>query len=126
MAEAKACNNAQTRRTQGRRTMTPRYIEYYEVSDPYSATPDTVEYYYMPLDDDAENKADMDFMAAHVWRLDTKRDTVVETHGQAGTPHKPLSRIQLLKIQLEAKPVPYCEFYLSRQKRLDKIARENK
>ena len=106
--------------------MTPRYIEYYEVSDPYSATPDALEYYYMPVDNDAENKENLDYCAAHVWRLDTKRNTVAETHGRASTPHKPLSKIQLLKIQLEAKPVPYSQYYLSRQKRLDKIAKENK
>jgi hypothetical protein len=95
--------------------MIPRYIEYYEVRDPYSATPDALEYYYMPVDDDAENKEDLDYRAVHVWRLDTKRDTVRETHGRSGTPNKPLSKIELLKIQLLAKPVPYSEYYLRQQ-----------
>jgi hypothetical protein len=105
--------------------MTTRYIEYYEVRGEILGAPDALEYYYMPMDDDAKNKEDLDHNAVRVWRLDTKRDTVVEIHTN-GTPNKPLSKIQLLKIQLVAKPVPYDYYYLMRQKRLQRNAGKNK
>jgi hypothetical protein len=99
--------------------MTARYIEYYEVQDVWKGNVDTLEYFYMPVDNDAGNKENIDNKSLHIWRLDTKRDTVIETYARKGQ-SKLLTRIQFLKIQLEAKPVPYSQFYLYKKRKEEK------
>lgn len=83
-----------------------RYIEYYEIK-----TSAGYEYYFMPLDHDSKNKENLDNKSSRIWKFDTKtnRNKIIMDRTKE---KNQLTRAELLKIQLKAKPVPYNEFYL--------------
>lgn len=82
------------------------YIEYYEVK-----TREGYEYYFMPLNDDAKNKENLDSRCHRIWKFNTRNNRIIEIYNIRE--HKPqVNRAEFLKIQLLAKPVPYDDYYL--------------
>lgn len=92
-----------------------RYTEYYEVK-----THNGYEYYFMPVNADAKNKENLDSRSHRIWKVDMKTNRITEIKNIRE--HRPrVTKLELLTIQLTAKPVPYNEHYLileeARQKR---------
>lgn len=82
------------------------FIEFYEVK-----TAGGYEYYYMPINDDATNKENLDSRSHRIWKFDTRNDKIIEILNRRKD--KPqINRAEFLKIQLLAKPVPYSDYYL--------------
>jgi len=103
--------------------MTARYIEYYEVVDVYAANPVT-EYFFMPKDRHAANKKNMDSASKRIWLFDIERNTFQEIRN-VRKDSKPLSKADMLVIQLTATPVPMCEHYLRLEEAKAKRAKKN-
>ncbi len=86
------------------------FIEFYEV-----ATASGYEYYYMPINDDATNKENLDSRSHRIWKFDTRNDQIREIQNRRKD--KPeINRAEFLRIQLMAKPVPYSDYYLHLEK----------
>lgn len=82
------------------------FIEFYEV-----ATAGGYEYYYMPINDDATNKENLDSRSHRIWKFNTRNDKIIEILNRRKD--KPqINRAEFLKIQLLANPVPYSDYYL--------------
>lgn len=82
------------------------FIEYYEVK-----TREGYEYYYMPINEDAWNKENLDSRCHRIWKFNTRNNRITEIYNIRE--HKPqLSGVEFLKIQLMASPVPWDENYL--------------
>lgn len=82
------------------------YIEYYEVK-----TREGYEYYFMPLNDDAKNKENLDGRCHRIWKFNTRNNRITEIKNiREGKPQ--VNRAEFLKIQLLASPVPYDDYYL--------------
>lgn len=85
------------------------YIEYYEVK-----TASGYEYYFMPVNDDAKNKANLDSKSHRIWKLNTRTNRIQQVYNiREGKPE--VNRAEFLKIQLMAKPVPYSDYYIFQQ-----------
>lgn len=85
------------------------FIEYYEVK-----TANGYEYYYMPVDEDAKNKLNLDGRCHRIWKLNTKSNRIHQIYNiREGKPEA--NRAEFLKIQLMAAPVPYGDSYLRMQ-----------
>ena len=83
-----------------------RIVEYYEVK-----TRAGYEYYSMPVDTDAKNKENMDGQSHRIWKVDMKTDRITEIKNIRE--HRPqVTKIEMLTIQLKAKPVPFDDYYL--------------
>lgn len=83
-----------------------RIIEYYEVK-----TREGYEYYFMPVDTDAKNKANYDHQCHRIWKFNTRSNRITEIYNiREGKPQ--VNRAEFLKIQLMAKPIPYSQYYL--------------
>jgi len=100
-----------------------RYTEYYEVK-----TTNGYEYYFMPVDADAKNKENLDSQSHRIWKVYVKTDRITEIKNIRE--HRPqVTKLELLTIQLTAKPVPYDEHYLIieevRQKREQREAKKS-
>lgn len=86
------------------------FIEYYEVK-----TKDGYEYYFMPVNADAKNKANYDHQCHRIWKFNTRSNRITEIYNiRKDKPQA--NRAEFLKIQLVAKPVPYSEYYLDLEK----------
>lgn len=85
-------------------------VEYYE-----RKTTDGYEYYYMPVDNDAKNKENIDSRCHRIWKFNTRNNRVVEIYNiREGKPQ--IDPAEFFKIQLMAKPVPYSDYYLMTQR----------
>lgn len=78
------------------------YIEYYEVGD---------EYWFMPVDNEAKHKENMDNRSKRIWRFNTRTNRIQTIIDRSKGLPEP-NRAEFMKIQLMAKPVPYSEYYL--------------
>lgn len=86
-----------------------RFVEYYE-----AVTPNGYEYYFMPVDSEARKKENFDPRSHRIWKFDTKRLEITELKNiRKDRPQ--LTRAEFLKIQLIAKPIPYNEWYHTRE-----------
>lgn len=82
------------------------YIEYYEVK-----TREGYEYYFMPINDDATNKENLDSRSHRIWKFNIRSNRITEIKNiRKDKPQ--VNRAEFFKIQLMAKPVPYSEYYL--------------
>jgi hypothetical protein len=82
------------------------FIEYYELK-----TANGYVYYFMPVNLDAKNKANLDGQSHRIWKFNTKTNRVTEIKNIRE--HKPqVNRAEFLKIQLMASPVPFSDYYL--------------
>ena len=83
-----------------------RYIEYYEVKTSHG-----YKYYFMPINNDAKNKENLDSLSHRIWKFDTKTNRIFEIKNIRE--HKPeVNRAEFLKIQLMSQPVRFDEYYL--------------
>lgn len=92
----------------------PRFIEYYEIG----ATNGKNEYFSMPVDNEAKNKENLDRDALRIWKYNTFTDRFYEIKNRTNIT-APLTKREMFKIQMLAKPVPYSEQYL----RLEEVRR---
>ena len=83
-----------------------RYIEFYEVK-----TKTGIEYWYMPVDAHAKNKENVDSRSSRIWKLNVATDRFYEVMNRSENKTLP-NRVEFIKIQLMAMPVPYDEYYL--------------
>jgi hypothetical protein len=84
------------------------FVEYYEVR-----SGDGYEYFFMPINRESVNKADLDSKSHRIWRLNTRTDRIVEIKNV----HKdipPITKPDFFKIQLIAKPLSYSDWYLTK------------
>jgi len=97
--------------------MKPRFIEYYEYRDIWNNSVE-ISYYFMPVDKEAEHKTNMDSGSLRIWRYDTKLKTLKCIRNKHPSERRPndISAAEFLKIQLQAKEVPYDEHYLNMQR----------
>ncbi len=86
------------------------FIEYYEVK-----TREGYEYYFMPVDQDAKNKENLDSRSHRIWKFNTRSNRIMEIKNiRKDKPQ--VNRADFLKIQLLSNPVPWDENYLFLQR----------
>lgn len=90
------------------------FIEFYEVEGN-----DGYEYYYMPLDENAKNKANIDNRCSRIWKLHKKSFRVITVMDRRKDNPPPMSGDELFALMFSGKPVPWDEMYL----RLEEVKR---